>query len=173
MDANDTARTGGAPFTSSAGRWREPSRVPTFPGPPARRADRFPKPRCNQPKCRPPVRPPPVCLPEECPLPASAGTIRHITARKIRIMRVGRTRKAIRLAMAFPSPGNLFPVYSCSRAQERGLLRKCLVVAFVSMTESIASCPLPLITAIEIVLTAADPCASAGRRSAGRNAKDP
>jgi hypothetical protein len=130
MDANGTARIGVAPFTSSGRRWREASEVPSAPGPPARRADRFPKPRCNQPKCRPLVRPPPVCLPEECPPPkcppaewpppppccASAGASRHITTTKIRISRGG-TRKAIRLAMAFPSPGNLLSVYSCSRTR--------------------------------------------------------
>ena len=139
MDANGTARTGVAPFTSSDGRWREASRVPTVPGPPARRADRFPKPRCNQPKCRPPVRPPPVCLPDEWPPPkcppaewpppppccASADASRHITAEKIRIMCVGHPRKAIRLAMAFPSPRNLPPVYSssCTREHSRNTNR--------------------------------------------------
>ena len=129
MDAHGAARTGVAPFTSSGSRWRGVSIVPSLP---ARRPARFPKPRCNQPECHPPVRPPPVCLPEECPPPkcppaewpppppccASAGASRHIKATKVRMMRVGRTRKAIRLAMAFPSPGNLFPVYSCSRARE-------------------------------------------------------
>jgi hypothetical protein len=86
-----------------------------MPSLPARRADRFPKPRCNQPKCRPPVRPPSVCLPEEWPPPkcppaewppppprcASADASRHITANKIRNMCVGHSRKAIRLAIAF------------------------------------------------------------------------
>src|SRR5216683_406082 len=115
MDAHGAARTGVAPFTSSGSRWRGVSIVPSLP---ARRPARFPKPKCNQPECHPPVRPPPVCLPEECPPPkcppaewpppppccASAGARRHIAATQIRIMRVGRTRKAIRLAIAFPIP---------------------------------------------------------------------
>src|ERR1700730_2134771 len=118
MDTQDAARTSVAPFTRSGGRWCEVSGVPTVPSLPARRAARFPKPRCNQPECHPPVRPPPVCLPEECPPPkcppaelppppprcASAGARRHIAANKTRSMRVGRTRKSIRLTMAFPIP---------------------------------------------------------------------
>jgi hypothetical protein len=116
MDIQDAERTGVAPFTRSGGRWREAPGVPTVPSLPACRVARFPKPRCNQLECHPPVRAPLVCPPEECPPPkcppevwpppppccASTGATRHNAAAKARIMRVNRTRKAIRLAMAFP-----------------------------------------------------------------------
>jgi hypothetical protein len=63
------------------------------------------------------------------------------------MMRVGRTRKAICLAMAFPSSGNRFPVYSCSLAREysaegngpkaQSPLPCCLVLSF-SLTWNIS-----------------------------------
>jgi hypothetical protein len=132
VGTQDAERTGVAPFTRSGGRWREVSGMPTVPSLPARRAARFPKPRCNQPECHPPEWPPPVCLPEECPPPkcppaewpppppccASAGASRHIAATQTKIMRVGRTRKAIRLTMAFPIPRESISSLLLSRARK-------------------------------------------------------
>jgi hypothetical protein len=118
LDTQDATRTGVAPFTRSGGKRREVSGVPTVPSLPARRAARFPNPSCNQPECEPPVLLPPAWLPEECPPPkcppaewpppppccAAADASRHVAATKTRIMRVGCTRMAIRLAMAVPIP---------------------------------------------------------------------
>src|SRR6266478_925867 len=76
-----------------------PRREPALRPPPSLAADGARYRGCPPFQACPPAEwpPPPPCC-------ASAGARRHIAATQIRIMRVGRTRKAIRLAIAFPIP---------------------------------------------------------------------